>query len=87
MGATIRFPQPVIAKPLPQETVDGIRQRAMEMKVAVAHVGTEQRILLLFPDIGAAYHIRTIGELDKIIDTLMTFREQTDVPRGGSNGH
>jgi hypothetical protein len=35
----------------------------------------EQHILLLFNDIGAAYHIRSEQELDKIIDTLQNLRD------------
>jgi DNA-binding NarL/FixJ family response regulator len=74
--ATIRLPKTVLHKPLNPDTLRRIRNRALSLKVLVVSEHSEQHVLLLFDDIGAAYHIRTGEELDRIIDALHTIRDQ-----------
>lgn len=84
MAMAVRVPKPLITKPLPAELMSSIRTRALSFKVCVAQVGSEQHVLLLFPDVSAAYHIRTVGELDKIIEGLLTIRDQVEMRTGGN---
>ena len=74
--AAIRFPKTVLHKPLSPDTLRRIRNRALSLKVLVVSEHSEQHVLLLFDDLGDAYHIRTAEELDRIIDALHTVRDQ-----------
>ena len=76
MPIKLRTPKSVVMKPLTEEVVNRIKHRAMVFKVLVAHVQNEQHVILLFEDLGAAYHIRTGEELDRIIDGLQNVRDQ-----------
>jgi len=72
----VRFAKPIIVKPLGQDVLSRIKHRAMIFKLLVAKEHEEQHVILLFEDLSAAYHIRTMGELDRIIDGLQNIREQ-----------
>ena len=71
----IRFPQPVLWKPADASVLRRTRNRSLDFRILVVTENQEQHILLLFNDIGAAYHIRSEKELDKIIDTLQDLRD------------
>ena len=71
----LRFPQPVLWKPLDASVLRHTRNRSLDFRIMVVTENQEQHILLLFNDIGAAYHIRSEQELDKIIDTLHNLRD------------
>ena len=71
----IRFPQPVLWTPADASVLRRTRNRSLDFRILVVSENQEQHILLLFNDIGAAYHIRSEQELDKIIDTLQDLRD------------
>ena len=71
----LRFPEPVLWRPLDASVLRRTRNRSLDFRIMVVTENQEQHILLLFNDIGAAYHIRSEQELDKIIDTLQNLRD------------
>jgi hypothetical protein len=76
MTTTIRVPKPVLITPLAAEIIERIKHRAMIFKILVTSIEGEKRVILSFEDLGAAYHIRTVDELDRVIDGLQTIRDQ-----------
>ena len=74
--SAIRIPKPIVVKPLTADLLRRIRHRAMSFKVLVVSEADEQHILLLFEDLGSAYHIKTTEELDRIIEGLQNLRDQ-----------
>ena len=80
MSSIVRFARPVIKREMPPDIRQRIRHRSMDLKVAVLNEFGESHIVLLFEDLASAYHIRSVAELDRIIDALLTIRE--DVKSG-----
>tara|TARA_Y100000310_G_scaffold73198_1_gene69377 strand:+ start:372 stop:635 length:264 start_codon:yes stop_codon:yes gene_type:complete len=80
MTSIVRFARPVITREVPPDIQQRIRHRARDLKVCVLTEYGESHIVLLFEDLASAYHIRSVAELDRIIDALLTIRE--DVKSG-----
>ena len=80
MSSIVRFARPVIKRNLPIDIRQRIRHRSLDLKVCVLKEFGESHIVLLFEDLASAYHIRSVEELDRIIDALLTIRE--DVKSG-----
>ena len=80
MSSIVRFARPVIKRAMPPDVRQRIRQRSLDLKVAVLTEFGESHVVLLFEDLASAYHIRSVAELDRIIDALLTIRE--DVKSG-----
>lgn len=60
---------------MPPEVYQRLRHRAMSFKVCTHREFGEQHVLLLFEDLATAYHVRSVEELDRIIDALINIRE------------
>lgn len=75
MALKLKFPEPVLWRPVNASVLRRTRNRSLDFKILVVTENQEQHILLLFNDLGAAYHIRSLPELDKIIDTLGNLRD------------
>ena len=80
MSSIVRFARPVIKREMPPDVRKRIRHRSLALKVAVLTEFGESHVVLLFEDLASAYHIRSVAELDRIIDALLTIRE--DVKSG-----
>jgi len=80
MASIVRFARPVIKRQVPPDIRQRIRHRSLDFKVCVLSEWGESHIVLLFEDLASAYHIRSTEELDRIIDALLTIRE--DVKTG-----
>jgi hypothetical protein len=72
----VRFARPVIKREMPPDIRQRIRHRALDFKVCVLSEFGESHVVLLFEDLASAYHIRSVAELDRIIDALLTIREE-----------
>jgi hypothetical protein len=72
----VQLAKPIVIKPLTADLLQRIRHRAMSFKILVVTEADETHVLLTFEDLGSAYHVKTIEELDRIIDGLQNIRDQ-----------
>ena len=76
MSSIVRFARPVIKRDMPPDIRQRIRHRSLDFKVCVLSEFGESHVVLLFEDLASAYHVRSVAELDKIIDALLTIKEE-----------
>ena len=82
MNSIVRFARPVIKREVPPDIRQRIRHRALDFKVCVLTEFGESHVVLLFEDLASAYHIRSVEELDRIIDALLTIKEDVKTGTG-----
>jgi len=76
MALKVRFPKPVIVRPLTSEVLSRIRHISTSFKILAATEANEQHVILLFDDIGAGYRVKSRDELDAIINGLVDIQAQ-----------
>ena len=76
MSLKIRFPKPIIVRPLTSEVLGRIRLISQSFKILASTEANQQHVILLFDDIGAGYRIKSRDELDAIINGLVDLQAQ-----------
>lgn len=76
MALKVRFPKPIIIRPLTSEVLGRIRLISNSLKILASTEANEQNVILLFDDIGAGYRIKSMDELDAIINGLLDLQAQ-----------
>jgi len=72
----VRFPKPIIVRPLTSDVLSRIKQISTSFKILASTEAHEQNVILLFDDIGAGYRIKSKDELDAIINGLLDLQAQ-----------
>lgn len=76
MVLNVRFPKPIIVRPLTSDVLSRIKQISTSFKILASTEAHEQNVILLFDDIGAGYRIKSKDELDAIINGLLDLQAQ-----------
>lgn len=76
MVLKVRFPKPIIVRPLTSDVLSRIKQISTSFKILASTEAHEQNVILLFDDIGAGYRIKSKDELDAIINGLLDLQAQ-----------